>query len=71
MSDGYRYTNDEKLLLGAVFSYNHYPDRATVQDLADKLAVSEKKVYNWFTRKRSNTKLEVTHSSSLQCKDLS
>ena len=40
-------------MLETVFAYNPYPNREKIQDLADKLAVSKSKVYNWFDRKRS------------------
>ena len=68
MSGGYRFTDDEALLLEVVFSYNLYPNRATRQELADKLAVSEKKIRNWFIHKRSKIKREKTRSKELQCK---
>ena len=56
MSSGYRFSNDEKLLLEAVFTYNQRPDRATLQDLANKLAVSIIKVRKWITRNRFKLK---------------
>ena len=68
MSRGYRFTDDETLMLETVFTYNMYPNRARRQELADKLAVSEKKVSIWFDRKRCKIKREKTHSKELQCK---
>ena len=51
-SDRYRFTDDEKLLLETVLTYNPYPNRETTRELAKKLAVNEKKVVNWFSHRR-------------------
>ena len=70
MSPGYRLTDDEALMLEVVIAHNLYPNRATRQELADKLAVSEKKVSIWFAHKRSKIKYEKTPSELLQRKPL-
>ena len=68
MSDNYQLTADDSLLLEAVFTYNPRPSMSTLQQLAEKLAVGEHKVYNWFINKRLLVKKETTQSRSLQCK---
>ena len=68
MSPGYRFTDDEKQLLDTVFTYNRYPDQTELQDLADKLAVSELKVVNWFTRQRYQAKKKRTTQARLLSK---
>ena len=51
LSSGYQFNDDEILLLETVFTYNPNPDQVRINELANKLAVSESKVYNWFARK--------------------
>ena len=60
MSKKYRFSVDENQLLKTVFAYNPSPDQAKVQEIANKLSVSEQKVYNWFTRERHKLKREKT-----------
>ena len=62
MSKLYRFADDEKLLLETVFAYNPYPTRTTRKELAEKLAVNETKVCNWFIRKRSLLNQETTQA---------
>ena len=68
MSNSYRFVDDEKVMLEAVFVYNPTPNRATIQQLADKLAVSEKKVYNWFIHRRTRVDHKVKHIGVIQRK---
>ena len=68
MSDGYRFVDDEKAMLEAVFVHNPTPNLATMQELADKLAVSQKKVYNWFIHRRAKVEHNVTHIGLIQRK---
>ena len=68
MSNGYRFLDDEKVMLEAVFVYNPTPNRARMQELADKLAVSEKKVYNWFMHRRSKVEHKVKRIRVIQRK---
>ena len=68
LSKKYCFNDDEKLMLETVFTYNQHPNQATLQDLADKLAVSEMKVTNWFINKRFLLKKETTNAKCLQSK---
>ena len=65
MTYGYRLNDDEKLLLEAVFTYNKYPNSATLQDLAKKLAVNERKVRNWFVAKRIKLKHKANQNGQI------
>ena len=64
------FTKDERLLLEAVFTYNKYPNRATLQDLAKNLAVNENMVRNWFLAKRQNLKKKAIQTGLLPRKFL-
>ena len=66
----YRFNVDEILLLETVFTYNPSPHRVKIQELANKLAVSERKVYNWFASKRSQSRQETTHPKFFDGKHL-
>ena len=68
MSDNYHFTEDEKLLLESVFTYNQWPSIEKLQQLAKKLAVTEKKIRKWFNNKRYRVKKERTQTISSQCK---
>ena len=68
LSSAYRFTAPEKLLLETVFTYNHCPDQTKIQEIADKLAVSAKKVQNWFNYRRFLWKQKETQARSLQRK---
>ena len=70
LSDKYRFTDDERLMLEAVFTYNQYPKRATLQDLAKKLVVTENKVRNWFVAKRFSLKQKAIQTRQLPRKYL-
>ena len=55
MSHGYRFTDDEKLLLEAVFLYNTYPNRTTLHarpTVAKIFDVNVRNVCDWFVAKR-------------------
>ena len=64
------FTEDERLLLEVVFKYNRYPNRATLQDLAKRLAVNENMVCNWFRAKRQNLKKKAIQTGLLPRKFL-
>ena len=68
MSDNYHFTEDEKLLLEGVFTYNQRPSLEKLQQLARKLAVTKKKIRKWFINKRYRVKKERTQAISSQCK---
>ena len=68
LSNEYHFTDDEKLLLETVFTYNRYPNRAVLQDLANKLAVSENKVRKWFSTKRFRLKQKAIQTRQLPSK---
>ena len=68
LSDEYRFTDQEILVLETVFAHNPYPNQATKQALAENLAVSKRKVYNWFVHKRSKSKQENRTAIRLQSK---
>ena len=53
-------------MLETVFTYNPWPTREKIQDLADKLGVSENKVHNWFTLERLRSKQKTTSVMFLQ-----
>ena len=52
LSDKCRFTEDERLLLHVVFTYNKHPSPATIKELSQKLLVSKDKVKNWFKARR-------------------
>ena len=68
MSKSNRFTNDEKQLLEAVFTYNKRPSEIIMQDIADKLAVAEIKVWRWFKYKRFMMKLQAERYTGVQRK---
>ena len=68
LSASYQFTDSEKWLLDTVFTSNPYPNRATRQSLADKLAVDENRVYRWFSHKRCLLRKETTQVKLLQRK---
>ena len=63
-----RFTDDERLLLEAVFAYNQHPNEETIRKIADNLAVSEIKICRWFNYKKCMMKLQAERSSGLQRK---
>ena len=65
-SPAYRFNDEEKLMLETVFTYDPYPNREKLQNLADKLAVSKNKVYNWFHQKRVSSKKKETSAKFVQ-----
>ena len=68
MSCGYHFTEHEELLLEIVFKYNQRPNKAKIEELAEKLAVSENNVYRWFVRKRWESRIETTQAKGLHRK---
>ena len=68
LSNRYRFTDDEKLLLDTVFTFNPIPDGAKIKELAEKLAVSEESVHRWFNHKRIHSNSNATQARWLQCK---
>ena len=68
MSNRYRFTDDEKLMLDTVFTFNPRPDGAKIIELAEKLAVSEESVHRWFNHKRLHSISDATQARLLQCK---
>ena len=68
MSDNYRLSDDEKLMLQAVFSYSPLPTRAKKQQLATTLGVNENKVANWFKYERRKYKHGKGLNTSSLCK---
>ena len=70
LSSGYRFNVDEILLLETVFTYNPRPLQVKIRELANKLGVSEKKVYTWFANKRFHLKKETSQLKQLDRKYL-
>ena len=68
LSSRYHFTEHEKLLLETVFTHTPRPNGIKIQELAQKLAVSAFKVYNWFSSKRSLSKPRTTPARCLNRK---
>ena len=60
MSKNYRLSADETQLLKTVLADNPRPERAKILELANKLSVSQERVYNWFSNQRHKLKQKTT-----------